>query len=200
MGRQSHRQHIETQTTAWSWTDCKPCLVRLCQVNGIATEGFPYSYTRNPLYCNWVFVLLPTLAVLFNTQWVFVADLLFFLYLDQVIIPNEEAFLMRESVFGNGPVLFKLLAARTLRLILCVCLPAPRSLWRRICGILGNYTSMASKTVVTIKKINLKLKRCIRSAPNLRRIETAQRSLSALGTPSRNCKQYHSEYRSRVQI
>lgn len=74
------------------------------QVTGIATEGFPYSFTRNPLYCNWVFVLLPTLAALFNTRWVFVADLLFFLYLDQVIIPNEESFLMRESFVGGGLV------------------------------------------------------------------------------------------------
>ena len=54
-----------------------------------------YAYTRNPLYLLAVFVQLPMLGVAFDSAWLVYSAFALFVYLQMVVIPGEEAFLLR---------------------------------------------------------------------------------------------------------
>ncbi len=68
--------------------------VSFTPVGGIATGGM-YAHSRNPLYVLFAFVILPSLAMAFDCAWPLFAAAPMFLYLSNVVIPAEEAFLER---------------------------------------------------------------------------------------------------------
>ena len=60
----------------------------------VATSG-PYAYTRNPFYCLLIFVQVPAIALVWDCGWIIVAIAPMFAWLSKVVIPGEEAFLLR---------------------------------------------------------------------------------------------------------
>ena len=67
--------------------------VEFTLVNGIATDVWPYTATRNPMYMCLVYLVFPAFAVLLDSKWfLFLMSAMFF-YLDLLVIPAEERLL-----------------------------------------------------------------------------------------------------------
>ena len=73
--------------------------VAFTPVKGLATSGFPYGCSRNPLYVGLCLWLLPWLALIFNSAWFVAIMPAMFYYLNHVVIPSEEKFLSEH--FGD---------------------------------------------------------------------------------------------------
>jgi protein-S-isoprenylcysteine O-methyltransferase Ste14 len=67
--------------------------IAFTRVQGLATGGL-YQYTRNPLYCAMVFVVVPALSFTLDSAWpFFIMGPIMFVYLNAIVIPAEEAML-----------------------------------------------------------------------------------------------------------
>lgn len=67
------------------------------QPAALITEA-PYTYTRNPMYLGLATILLG-FAIFFGSPTMLVAPILFYLVIDRMLIPQEEATL--EQIFGE---------------------------------------------------------------------------------------------------
>jgi protein-S-isoprenylcysteine O-methyltransferase Ste14 len=67
------------------------------QASMLVTEA-PYTFTRNPMYLGLATVLLG-FAIFFGSPAMLIAPLVFFLMIDRMLIPHEEATL--ERLFGE---------------------------------------------------------------------------------------------------
>ncbi|CAD7937492.1 unnamed protein product [Amoebophrya sp. A25] len=64
-------------------------------VEGITRSG-PYAYSRNPLYLQFFVEIIPLMAYISNSRWVFFWHFpVMLLYLTMVVVPAEEAFLLK---------------------------------------------------------------------------------------------------------
>ena len=66
-------------------------------VGGLMKEGV-YAYVRNPAYLGLVLVQMPMFAVLYDSAWPLLCNVVLFFYLQDIVIPAEEALL--EKSFG----------------------------------------------------------------------------------------------------
>ena len=67
-------------------------------VGGIATTGL-YAHTRNPIYVAFLFCLIPSFSLFFNSAWPLVLGVPFALYLHFCVVLVEERFLLEN--FGE---------------------------------------------------------------------------------------------------
>ena len=66
-------------------------------VGGLMKEGV-YAYVRNPAYLGLVFVQMPMFGVLYDSAWPLLCTVVLFFYLQDIVVPAEEALL--EKSFG----------------------------------------------------------------------------------------------------
>lgn len=68
-------------------------------VNGLVTDVWPYTVTRNPLYCG-IFFIFPMLSVAGDSIWYTLSMIPAYAYIELIVIPAEEQLLSTQ--FGKA--------------------------------------------------------------------------------------------------